>query len=77
MKLTSTLLESKINDYIDESYAFSDFDSVLSKNVLKSMNKLLLENKKYITKNMLVEIANNSNGESKYIIEDFILFLEE
>jgi hypothetical protein len=77
MKLTSTLLESKINDYIDESYAFSDFDSVLSKNVLKSMNKLLLENKKHITKNMLVEIANNSNGESKYIIEDFILFLEE
>jgi hypothetical protein len=77
MKLTSTLLESKINDYIDESYAFSDFDSVLSKNVLRSMNKLLLENKKHITKNMLVEIANNSNGESKYIIEDFILFLEE
>ena len=77
MKLTSTLLESKINDYIDESYAFSDFDYVLSKNVLKSMNKLLLENKKHITKNMLVEIANNSNGESKYIIEDFILFLEE
>jgi len=77
MKLTNALLESKINEYIDESYAFSDFDPILSKNVLRSMNKLLLENKKHITKNMLVEIANNSTGESKYIIEDFILFLEE
>ena len=29
-----------------------------------------------INKEILTEAANNSQGESKYIIEDFILYLE-
>jgi hypothetical protein len=76
MKLTNKLLEAKIKEYIDESYAFGDSDVELSENVLKTMNGFLFESKGEITKTMLLEMANNSTGESKEIINDFILYLE-
>jgi len=75
MKLTHSELESKINEYVDESYAFGDSEGKLIENVLKSL-KIMLNESNGINKEILTEAANNSQGESKYIIEDFILYLE-
>lgn len=75
MKLTIEEFSKKVNSYLDDSYSYGDHDVTVSENVLKSIS-MLSENENGIDKNRLSELAENSTGESKYIIEDFILYLE-
>jgi hypothetical protein len=76
MKLTHQELDKKIQEYIDDMHSYgNENEIVLNENVLKSLKMLLVESDG-ISKSTLVEAANNSQGESKYIIEDFILYIE-
>jgi len=76
MKLTHKELDQKIQEYIDDMHSYgNESEIVLNENVLKSLKMLLVESDG-ISKSALVEAANNSQGESKYIIEDFILYIE-
>lgn len=75
MKITQEELSKAINNYIDDNYAFGEGESKITENVLKSLN-MLNETEKGMDKKRLQELAENSSGESKYILEDFILYLE-
>ena len=76
MKLTHNELDQKTQEYIDDMYSYgNDEDLTLNENVLKSL-KLLLVESDGISKEMLTEAAKHSEGEVKYIIEDFILYIE-
>jgi hypothetical protein len=76
MKLTHQELDKKIQEYIDDMHSYGNESEItLNENVLKSLKMLLVESDG-ISKSTLVEAANNSQGESKYIIEDFILYIE-
>jgi fructose 1,6-bisphosphatase len=75
MKISQEELSKKIQEYIDDSYAFGDSDMVVTENVLKSIS-MLNEMEKGIDSKRLSELAENSNGESKNIIKDFILYME-
>jgi hypothetical protein len=75
MRLTSEELSKKIQEYLDDSYSFGEEDITLTENVLKSVS-MLNETEKGMSKERLSELAENSEGESKSILEDFILYLE-
>jgi len=78
MKLTRQLLEQKINEYLDDVYSYGDEDIETTKNILVTMDKFLIENSSgEISKQFLLEMAKNSTGESKTVINDFLLYLEE
>ena len=76
MKLTQEQLSTKIQEYIDDNYAFGDGDTVMTENVLKSVS-MLNEMEKGMDISRLSELAENSSGESKSIVEDFILYIQE
>jgi hypothetical protein len=75
MRLTSEELSKRIQEYLDDSYSFGEEDITLTENVLKSVS-MLNETEKGMSKERLSELAENSEGESKSILEDFILYLE-
>jgi len=75
MRLTSEELSKRIQEYLDDSYSFGEEDVTLTENVLKSVS-MLNETEKGMSKERLSELAENSEGESKSILEDFILYLE-
>lgn len=75
MRITQEELSKAINNYIDDNYAFGDDEPKMTENVLKSLN-MLNETEKGMDKKRLQELAENSSGESKYILKDFILYLE-
>ncbi len=78
MKLTHQLLEQKISEYLDDIYSYGDVEDLNTvKNILSTMNHLLVESHGEISKNVLLEMANNSTGESKLVLHDFLLYLEE
>jgi hypothetical protein len=76
MKITQEELSKKIQEYIDDDYAFGDNGEAITENVLKSIS-MLNEMEKGIDTKRLSELAENSSGESKNIINDFILYLEK
>ncbi len=90
MELTQIELKRKIQEYIDDDYSYgetryntdsklliSDGDNEISlvENVLKSVS-MLNEVENGIDVKRLNELAENSTGESKEIIKDFILYME-
>jgi len=78
MKLTHQLLEQKISEYLDDIYSYGDVEDLNTvKNILSTMNHLLVESYGEISKNILLDMANNSTGESKLVLHDFLLYLEE
>ena len=75
MKISQEELSKKIQEYIDDDYAFGDSNGNITENVLKSVS-MLNEMEKGMDTKRLSELAENSSGESKNIIKDFILYLE-
>jgi hypothetical protein len=76
MKLTRQLLEAKIKEYLDDMYSFGDEDVETTANILNTMNRFLVESNGEISKKMLLEMADNSQGETQYVMKDFILYMD-
>lgn len=91
MELTQIELKRKIQEYIDDDYSYgeiryntdsklliSDGDNEVSlvESVLKSVS-MLNEVENGMDTKRLNELAENSTGESKNIIKDFILYIQE
>ena len=76
MKLTRQLLETKIKEYLDDMYSFGDEDVETTANILNTMNRFLIESNGEISKKMLLEMADNSEGETQYVMKDFILYMD-
>jgi hypothetical protein len=76
MKLTRQLLETRIKEYLDDAYAYGDENVETTANILNTMNRFLIESNGEISKKMLLEMADNSQGETQYVMKDFILYME-
>jgi hypothetical protein len=78
MELSKQRLEEIMNEYLDDTYTYSDLgEEKLIEEVFKGTKSLLLENTSdKVSTTMLLEHAKTLDEVPRDILEDFILYLK-